>query len=310
MRLVAVRYAARDTNLYEFCPLDGAPLPAAEAGAHIDLFLPGNLARQYSLVHPGAAPESYTIGVKRDAQGRGGSRHIHDSLRVGAVLPVGGPRNNFPLAETAAPSVLIAGGIGITPIWCMAQALDQAGRDWTLHYSARSREDAAFLDVLDGRAGVHLLFDDESGGAFLDLAAIVAAAPADAHFYCCGPAPMLQAYQRVTADLPPEHVHLEFFDAPKPEARADDGAFTVELARSGRSVTVPEGTSILDALREAGLDLMSSCEAGICGICETRVLSGIPDHRDMVLTDAEHAANDRMMICCSRALSDRLVLDL
>lgn len=308
VRLHSIHYAARDTNLYEFRPIAGGRLPAGSPGAHIDLHLPNGLTRQYSLTIPDESPQAYVLGIKRDADSRGGSKFIFDQVKVGHELKISRPRNNFPLNENAAHTVLLAGGIGITPIWAMVQRLVALGRSWELHYSCRSRAEAAFLDALTGRSEARLHFDDEHAGAFLDLGAIVTAASSDAHLYCCGPAPMLEAFERAAAGISPERRHVEYF-TPRETAKPE-GGFIVQLARSGREVVIPPGKSILEALRSAGLTIPSSCEEGICGACETKVLSGIPDHRDSVLTQADRAANKSMMICTSGSKSEKLVLDL
>jgi ferredoxin-NADP reductase len=308
VRVTAIRYAARDTHLFEFSRLDGQPLPAYEPGAHIDLHLPNGIVRQYSLIEPEPDPGRYTIGVKRDPASRGGSRYVHDELRVGRTLKISAPRNNFPLVENASHVVLIAGGIGITPIWCMVQRLAGLGRSWKLHYACRSRADMAFLSALERMDGAQFHFDDESGGKFLDVGAIVTAAPADAHLYCCGPTPMLKAFETATVSRPREQVHIEYF-TPKQEA-AKAGGFTVELARSGKEFVIPEGKSILQVLLDAGIDVDYSCELGICGACEQRVISGVPEHRDAILTEEEQAANTKVMICCAGCKTERLVLDL
>lgn len=308
VRLVSIRYAARDTNLYEFARASGGTLPAAEPGSHIDVNLRPDLSRQYSIINPSAAPDTYIVGVKRDASSRGGSRYMHDQLKVGAMLWISPPRNNFALVEDAPYVVLIAGGIGVTPIFAMAERLKHLGRPFELHYAARSREDAAFVSELETMPKAYFSFDDETGGQFLDLASIVAAAPEGAHFYCCGPAPMLAAFESATAILPLERVHVEYFTA-KAEA-AMEGGYIVELARSGVELVVPQGISILEVVTNAGIDVAYSCTEGICGACETRVISGTPDHRDSILTDQEREAGKTMMICCSGSKSERLVLDL
>jgi ferredoxin-NADP reductase len=308
VRLIAIRYEARDIHLFEFAPMNGGVLPAAEPGAHVDIHLPNGIARSYSLTTPSSEPRSYTVGIKRDAQSRGGSKYIFDAMKVGQTLKISEPRNNFKLVETAGHVVLIAGGIGITPIWSMAQRLALLGRSFELHYSCRSRADMAFLDKLRGMKQVHLHFDDESDRRFLDLDAIVAAAPKAAHFYCCGPVPMLSAFEGSTEKLPPEQVHVEYF-TPR-EERSLTGGFVVQLARSGKEFAIPPGKSILEVLRNAGLELSSSCEEGVCGACETPLVSGIPDHRDSVLTSTERAANKVIMICCSGCKGDKLVLDI
>jgi ferredoxin-NADP reductase len=308
VRLTAIRYAAHETSLFEFERPDGSALPPAAPGAHIDVHLPNGIVRPYSLVEAGPQMHSYVIGVKRDPKGRGGSVHLHDAVRVGAEIAISEPRNNFALVEAADYSVLIAGGIGITPIWCMAQRLTELGRKFELHYACRDRRDVAFLRTIDTMSQVRLHIDAEAGGKFLDIPAIVAAAPAGAHFYCCGPAPMLDGYEKAIASLDPAHVHLERFAAVEEAARG--GNFIVELRQSGREFAIPEGRSILEVLREAGFDLDFSCEQGICGSCRVGVIEGEPDHRDMVLSDEERAENSAMMICCSGSKSPRLVLAL
>lgn len=308
MRLTAIRFAAHETNLYEFERPDGGPLPLATPGAHIDIHLPNGLIRPYSLVETSEAATRYVIGVKRDGAGRGGSVAVHDGLRAGQMLRVGPPRNHFPLVEDAAHTVLIAGGIGITPIRCMARRLITRGRSFELHYACRERRDVAFRDELSSLGQAHLHIDAEAGGRFMDVAAIVATAPAGAHFYCCGPAPMLDAFEAATASLDPAHVHLERFAPAK--AIAHEGGFVVALRDTGQEFVIPQGKSILEVLREAGIDIGFSCEQGICGACRVTVLEGEPDHQDMVLSDDEKEQGDAMMICCSGSNSPRLVLAL
>ena len=317
VRLMAIRYAAQDTHVFEFAPVAGGVLPAAAPGAHIDLHLPGGAAggrvRSYSLLLSAdlavdAAQSYYRVGVKRDAHSSGGSRYLHEQMRVGMTLEISPPRNHFPLHEGDAPSVFIAGGIGITPIWSMLQRQAARGFAWALHYASRTREEAAFAAELQALPAVHLHIDAEQQGQVLDIAAIVAAAPAGAHFYCCGPKPMLAAFEAATADVPAQRVHLEYFSAKQEAASA--GGYTVVLARSGRELAVPEGRSILDVLREAGVEVGYSCEQGVCGACETKVIAGTPDHRDSILTTSEREASRSMMICCSGSHSARLELDL
>ena len=308
VRLTAIRYAARDTNLYEFQRPDGKPLPGYKPGAHVDLHLPNGLIRNYSLIVARPDPGVYTFGIKRDPASRGGSRYIHDELRVGKTLKISMPRNNFPLEEDAKHTILLAGGIGITPIWCMVQRLEELGRSWQLYYSCRSRADMAFLDALEGMAPSQFHFDDESAGQFLDISTLVAEAPTDTHLYCCGPAPMLNAFEAATKDWPREQIHIEYF-TPKAEP-AKKGGFTVELARSNQEFFIPEGRTILEVLLDEGVDVDYSCELGICGACEQRVISGMPEHRDAILTEEEQAENKRVMICCAGCKSERLVLDL
>jgi tetrachlorobenzoquinone reductase len=309
VRLTAIRYAARDTNLYEFQRPDEQPLPACAAGAHIDLHLPNGLIRNYSLIDARPALATYTLGIKRDPASRGGSRHIHDELRVGKTLKISAPRNNFPLKEDAPHTILLAGGIGIVPIWCMVQRLEELGRPWRLFYSCRSRPEMAFAQALEKMPAAQLHFDDENDGKVLDIAGIMAQVPPDAHLYCCGPTPMMAAFETATAGWPRAQVHVEYFTA-KQQAPARLGGFTVELARSGKEFFIPEGQTILDILLDDGIDLESSCENGICGACEQQVLAGIPAHCDSILTEEEQAENKRVMICCAGCKTERLVLDL
>lgn len=307
VRVVAMRLEAEGIVSCELRACDGTPLPACPPGAHVDVHLPNGLTRQYS-VYDGS-PHSYCIAVRRDPASRGGSAYVVDTLRVGQALQISAPRNNFPLHAGASHSVLIAGGIGITPLLAMARALRQQGASHVLHYLARGPQDVAFEDELRGwgdSVRIHLCANVDDGRACL-AAALADAAPGT-HFYCCGPGAMLDEFVARTAGVDPARVHLERF---APAAAPVEGeAFTVELARSGGSVVVPPGASILDVLLEAGMDVRHSCQQGICGECEVKVLDGVPDHRDEVLTASEQAANTSMMVCCSRAKSARLVLDL
>jgi tetrachlorobenzoquinone reductase len=308
VRLTAINFAARDTNIYQFRRHDGARLPSYDPGAHLDLHLPNGLVRQYSLLAPEREPEKYLIGVKRDAASRGGSRCVHEDLHVGMSLKISAPRNNFPLVENAEQVIFFAGGIGITPIWCMIQRMQALGRPWRLHYSCRSRQDMAFREELAAMEQAHLHFDDENQGRVLDLATIIGAAAKSAHLYCCGPQPMITAFEAATASWPREQIHVEYFTPKQEPART--GGFVVELARSGQEFFIPPGQSILQVLYEAGIDVDYSCELGICGACETGVISGIPEHRDSVLSEEDQASNTKVMICCAGCKTDRLVLDL
>lgn len=312
-----VRDEAAGIRSFDLVRADGAPLPAYAPGAHVEVELLPGLTRSYSLIGPLDDFRRYRIAVGLDARSRGGSRHLHESVRPGEALRIGAPRNHFPLVEDAPASVMIAGGIGITPLWCMVQRLAALGRPWTLHYACRTRAAAAFLPGIEaacarGSGRLHLWCDDEHEGAPLDLHAALAAAAPDAHLYCCGPAPMLQAFEQATSAIDSARVHLEYFQAPAAPPAADLpplGGFTVELARTGVSVEVPVGCSILDALMIRGIDAPYSCYEGLCGTCETRVLEGVPDHRDRILTDKARA-DGSIIICCSGSRSSKMVLDL
>ncbi|MDO9437903.1 PDR/VanB family oxidoreductase [Hydrogenophaga sp.] len=290
--------------------LAGEELPAFEPGAHIDLHLPNGLIRSYSLSGDPGDRSHYRIGVLHDRNSRGGSRLVHQTFAVGHELEISAPRNHFPLDETAVESVFIAGGIGITPMLPMVARMLSLGRKVDLLYACRSRADAAFLRHAQASlASIETHFDDEAGHV-LDLHRTMAGKSSDAHFYCCGPAPMLNAFEAAGAALGLKHLHLERFSAAPPVACAHASAFEVELARSGQRYWIAPERSILDVLLDEGFSLPYSCQAGICGSCETAVLGGIPDHADSVLTNAEKAKNDRMLICVSRSRTARLVLDL
>jgi tetrachlorobenzoquinone reductase len=306
MFIRAIRVQAETVWSFELAPVSGAPLPAYAPGSHIDLHLPGGMVRQYSLTNISGG-DHYEVAVSLDRNSRGGSRWFHECARPGMRLEIGGPRNSFPLAD-ADRSVFFAGGIGITPIRAMVKSLEKTGRAWKLHYAARTRSAAAFVDEFEALGpNVHLHFDDRAGGLF-DMAGAVAQAPAGAHLYCCGPEPMIAAFLDAAKDWPQDQVHVEYF-TPAP-VKAGEGGFLVELARSGITVEVRPDQTILDAVLAAGVPAANSCRNGLCGTCETRVLAGEPDHRDLILSEAERRESRTMMICCSRAKSPSLTLDL
>lgn len=310
-RVRTIRHEAERVLSVELVPVDSGGFLPFTPGAHIDLHLPNGIARSYSLVNSPDDVDRYVIGVLADANSRGGSRYVHEQLRCGAVLPIGAPRNNFALDEDAASTLLVAGGIGITPMLCMYRRLCEKGRDVRLVYCARDRSQAAFLDELDTLdGGVHLHFDAENDGRPFDLATLLAQQPADVHAYCCGPNAMLSAFETACEKAGVRNVHIERFAAGAPVVDAQHSGYTVELAKSGRRVAVPAGATLLDVLLEAGVEVDYSCREGLCGACETRVLGGCPDHRDAVLTQSEKASNTVMMICVSGATGGTLVLDL
>lgn len=286
-------------------------------GAHIDLHLPNGLIRQYSLLGS-STPQRFDVAVNLDPNSRGGSAAVHKILKAGDRLAISAPRNHFPLCETAAHSVLVAGGIGVTPIHAMVHRLAELGQGWTLYHCARNPERTPYmaeLRNLAARSGgtlVHI-HDGIAGVRPLDLAAVVEGAPEGAHFYCCGPSPLMAAFADATAGLPAARVHVEYFAAPAPASEASGdtaSAFELVLARSGKVLQIPADRSILEALEAEGIAPLCSCREGICGTCETAILSGEPDHRDLVLSPDERAANATMMICVSRARSASLTLDL
>lgn len=313
-RVHCLRLEARDVVSVELRPEHGGVVfPPHEPGAHIDLHLGKGLVRSYSLLNPAGEVGRYVVGVLKDRKSRGGSAFVHEQLRVGQVLTISAPRNNFSLHESAGHSVFVAGGIGITPILCMLDRLSAQGRAAELIYCARSRADAAFVEVLNDWCSptlrVHCHFDDEAGGP-PDLRERLSNCPKDSHLYACGPGPMLDAFLAACQALGLPNAHIErFAAAPVPAEAPEAATFTVELRRSARRIEVRPGCSVLDAMLEAGLSPDHSCREGLCGACETRVLEGEVEHRDSILTESERAANKSMMVCVSRCHSEHLVLD-
>jgi vanillate O-demethylase ferredoxin subunit len=300
---------------FELVDAVGGPLPSFEAGAHIDVHLPGGLVRQYSLCNAPRETHRYCIAVLQEPASRGGSRAMHRDVGVGDLLTIGGPRNHFALAPQGRHALLLAGGIGITPILSMAEALHAQGTGFDLHYSARSSARMAFADRLRSApyaASVRLHLDEAGSDEALDLGRLLLSTPQHTHLYVCGPTGFIDAALS-TAERngwDSHRVHREFFAAPQTNQATKETVFEVELARSGARVVVESGMSIVRALERAGVVVPVSCEQGVCGTCLTRVLEGIPDHRDAYLTPEERAAGDHLLPCCSRALGPRIVLDL
>ncbi|GAB3077861.1 2Fe-2S iron-sulfur cluster-binding protein [Nocardioides zeae] len=287
----------------------GAPLPTWSPGAHLDLHLADGLVRQYSLCGDPDDPERLSVAVLREADGRGGSEHVHTRLAAGDTVEVGGPRNHFELVD-AASYVFVAGGIGITPIVPMLRAAEERGVPWVLVYGGRSRASMAFAEDLVAAYGadrVRLRPADEHG--LLDLPAELGDVVPGRAVYCCGPGPLLDAVERVVGERDGEQLHLERF-APTGDVDTTGEAFEVELARTGTTLEVGPDESVLEALEDAGIAVESSCREGTCGTCETAVRGGVPEHRDAILTPEERAANDVMFVCVSRCLQGPLVLDL
>jgi vanillate O-demethylase ferredoxin subunit len=313
VRVAAIRPEAPGICSFELAPASKQQaLPAFSAGSHIDVFTPAGQVRQYSMCNDPSESHRYVIGVLRDPKSRGGSESLHRDVRVGDILRISTPRNHFPLAGDAGKSLLVGGGIGITPILCMAERLHTLGRDFEMHYYARARERAAFLGRIAGSnfsSRVHLHFDEESGGTSLNAAELLSVS-ADTHLYVCGPQGFMDQVlaNARAAGWAQERLHLEFFSNTQSHQR--DGAFKLQLASSGRVLEVAEGQTAADALEAAGVPIMLSCGEGVCGTCVTRVLEGIPEHRDLYLSDSEHALNQHFTPCCSRAKTPLLVLDL
>ncbi len=300
------RDLAAEITEFTLEPADGAPVEPFTPGAHVTVRTPSGAMRRYSLVNDGTTPDTYVIAVKREPVSRGGSASMHDQATVGARLLLTAPENDFELVE-APRYLLIAGGIGITPIQAMGRHLAAAGKPFELIYCTRSPSETAWLDeigALPGKVTIH--HDEGEADGFFDFWDHFEK-PSAAHVYCCGPAPLMEEIKAISGHWPEGSIHFEDFK-PAEVIRVDDRAFNVTLSASGRTVAVPANRTILEALRDAGERTVSSCESGTCGTCKTRLVSGEVDHRDMVLMDDE---KDRfVMICISRARDGDLVLDL
>ncbi len=311
LRVHSIAHGADAILVFDLRDRDSAPLPPFSAGSHIDVHMPGEMVRSYSLLNDSRERNRYLIAIKREEAGRGGSAWMHERVRVGMPLAISLPRNHFEACEDAPFSLLFAGGIGITPIWSIAQRLNALAMPWRMHYRARHRRGALLVDELAAEPiapHVSLSFSEDARSPRLDLAAAVASAPAGTHFYCCGPVAMVDGFRAACAQVEPARVHYEYFASA--EAPAVEGGFKVRLAQSGQVVEVQPGCTVLESLARAGVAVPSSCQQGVCGACEVTVLAGTPDHRDLVLSDAEKASGRTMMICCSGALSAELTLDL
>jgi vanillate O-demethylase ferredoxin subunit len=318
LRVRVARKAVEATDIcsLELVSVDGGALPGFSAGSHVDVHLPDGVVRQYSLCNDPAETHRYLIAVLRDPASRGGSVAVHDAVQEGDELQISAPKNHFALAHEAGHSLLLAGGIGVTPILCMAERLSVAGASFEMHYAARSRDRTAFVERIQGSAfadKVQFHFDDGAQEQRLELPALLARPRPGAHLYVCGPKGFMDAVLATAraAGWGEQQLHWEFFSAGAEAApRTGDEAFEVQLASSGRVIMVAPDKTVTQALAEAGVEVLVSCEQGVCGTCLTRVLQGTPDHRDVYLTPEEQAANDQFTPCCSRAKSARLVLDL
>lgn len=309
---VRIESMAREANgvmSLELVATGSEPLPEFDPGAHIDLYLPGGLARSYSLC--GQTPGRYRLGIQRDRNSRGGSNYIHDELRVGASLEISTPRNNFPLDETAEQSLFVAGGIGITPILSMLCRMRTLGRSVSLLYAARTRADAAFIDELNA-LGIPITwhFDDEAGTP-PDIEAFLLSGAEHAQYYACGPSGMLDTFEQLCIATGRLNIHVERFHARTQDAMQNpQEKYLVRLEKSGIDIEVKPGQKLLDAILQVGVALPHSCREGVCGTCRTRVLEGRPDHKDSVLNHAQRDDGSVMMPCVSGSLAPRLVLDL
>lgn len=309
LRVADRRLGAAGVVVLEFENPSDEPLPQWSPGAHIDLVLGPGLVRQYSLCGDPAERGSWRIAVLRELSGRGGSARVHDSVHAGNLVTVRGPRNHFTF-EAAERYVFIAGGIGITPLLPMIAAAESTGADWILHYGGRSRSTMAFVDDLEAQYGPRVRVRAMDAGGPLDLDAVLGTPCRDTLVYCCGPEGLLAAVEQRCLSWPSGALHVERFAARPTDPSAVDTPFEVKLAATGITLEVPVDRTLLEVVRGAGVAVPSSCEEGTCGTCETTVLAGCPDHRDSLLTDEEKEAGETMMLCVSRCLGTRLVLDL
>lgn len=312
-KVLRVQQEAEGVVSFELARADGGALPAFSAGSHIDVQVPGGLTRQYSLCNPTGMNSTYRIAVLRDAKSRGGSIAMHDAVKEGDVITISEPRNHFPLVH-AVKTILFAGGIGITPLLCMAHRLAHVGAEFELHYCTRGRDRTAFIDEIaasDFASRVQFHFDDGAEDQKLQLGPLLAQVDAQTHLYVCGPAGFIQFVTEWAkgSGWPQGQVHVEFFAAPEQD-KAGDRPFDVKIASTGQVIPIAADQTVVKALAAAGVEVLTSCEQGVCGTCITRVLEGECDHRDMYFTDEEKAKHDQFTPCCSRAKSPLLVLDL
>lgn len=318
---IEVRVASKTCEALNICSfelvsLNGEPLPAFQAGAHLDVHVPGSegLVRQYSLLNSSRERHRYVIAVLCEREGRGGSSGMHDKVNRGDVIRIGTPRNHFALAEEAEESILIAGGIGITPILSMADALHHADKQFKLLYCARTPEHMAFRQQI--QQGPYatcstLHFSLAEGATKLDFNRVLSNPCPGRHLYVCGPASLLDAVTSTARSLgwAEENIHFEFFSN-STDATEGGEAFELRLAKSGTTITVKGDETVLQALARTGIEVPFSCEQGVCGTCLTKVIEGIPDHKDVYLTPAEQARNDQFLPCCSRSKTRVLTVDL
>lgn len=313
LRVVRVEQVTPRIRLFEFASRDGAPLPGFTAGSHIDIELGNGEERSYSLLNDQGETARYAIAVLREADGRGGSAWMHDVLREGDVIRAGPPANEFRLSEAGEHHLLIAGGIGITPILPMAARLRELGRDYAIHYCARSVDEAAFAQEIVARHGECANFHYDGGvpGCGLDVRRLLADRPPAAHAYVCGPAGLIRAVREAGRDWPSGTIHFELFKGSNADLELDvrNAPFDVVCDRAGKRFTIPADRSILDVLKDAGFRIRSLCKDGVCGTCRVDLISGEVDHRDECLDEDEH--DEALQVCVSRAKPGQtLVLDL
>ncbi len=312
--VVQKRHEAEGVCSFELRREDEQPLPAFTAGAHIDVRVSADITRQYSLCNSPLERDRYLIAVLHEPQSRGGSRGMHEGIGVGDRLSISAPKNHFPLKAGARRSVLLGGGIGITPMLAMAFQLAHEGSEFELHYCVREPRRAAFFQHIAASGfadNVRLHFDSGERDQLLDVNHVLAEPHADTHLYVCGPNGFMDYVINAAHSLgwPTEQIHREYF-APAVVAHDVDQAFEVELAESGLIFEIPADKTVLEVLCASGIELPSSCKQGVCGACMTPVIEGVPDHRDVFMSDKEHTLNDQFTPCCSRSKTRRLVLAL
>ncbi len=311
--VTAIKDETTDIKSLILASPDGAPLPGFDAGAHVDVITGPGLRRSYSIASDPSDPSNYLLGVLREPESRGGSDWIHDALKAGDSLKITKPLNNFPLDKTAQKHILIAGGIGITPILAMARSLAALDADFELHYCTRTPDGTAFRSEAEAIAGDDLSYHHDGGDPSqgIKLDEVLGDQGADAHVYVCGPKPLIDAVRAAAQDWPEAQVHFELFAAVADQNWQNE-PFDIYLSRRRMDLTVPADRSILEVVREAGVFADSSCEQGLCSTCQVRVISGEIEHRDQILSTEDKARGDSMMMCVSRGKpgGDKLVLDI
>jgi vanillate O-demethylase ferredoxin subunit len=316
VRVNSIAYEGDFINAYEVVDSNGGELPPFSAGSHIDVALRDGTIRQYSLCNDPEERSRYVFAVQREDKGRGGSRAIFQQLHVGSIVAISQPRNNFPLNERALSHLLLAGGIGITPMMAMIHRLSRIGANFKLHYCTRTQNRTAFrrqLQAFVGTGQVEFHHDEGDRSRSFDLVRALTRPKPQCHVYCCGPSAFVDAALSSTAHWPPEAIHVERFSVAAPQISADasgvaESSFHVKLRRSGILLEVPADKSIVQVLREHGVEVPTSCEAGLCGTCRTPYVDGVPEHHDFVLSDDERQRD--VLICCARARTPTLVLDI
>ena len=311
IRVQAVGREALNVNVYDLVDAQGNDLPAFTAGSHIDVHIGDHLVRQYSLCNDPEERHRYRIAVQCEKNGRGGSKELFERFQVGAAAEISEPRNRFSLNEAAIKSVLLAGGIGITPFMSMLYRLQAINADFVLHYITRNVERTAFFGELaflhsNGRVKFH--HDEGDSKRFVDIRSLLPACLPGTHVYYCGPTAFMTAAKDALSDWPTQQVHFESFASTSHNGSNDEHSFRVRLAKTGLVLEVGPNESIVQALRAHGVDVPTSCESGLCGTCRTRYLRGVPDHRDYILSEEER--REELLICCARAYTPEITLDL